>query len=231
MTADELQRLALGMPGPQGLSLAGCFQIDGQGRPARTAHTPDAGRGDALITAQSRWRRGTDGLRPSGSDRCEHDHRDPAVAALRARRALASRAEQAGSVVFAVVVVTAMFAFAALFGRLDLAAPCAVAAVAHVVASDGAVQDTWAAAPLRSPAVDWVAWVRFRASEASKVLMGIPGRLVARGSPRLSQLKWSSGRSRRCRQFRWVSNRWLRLRRRQLRLHHRACRFMESSSR
>ena len=38
MTADELQRLALGMPRPQGLPLAGRFQIDGQG--ASGAHRP-----------------------------------------------------------------------------------------------------------------------------------------------------------------------------------------------
>jgi len=38
MTADELQCLALGMPGPQGVPLAGRFQIDGQG--ASGAHRP-----------------------------------------------------------------------------------------------------------------------------------------------------------------------------------------------
>ena len=53
MTADELQRFSLGMPGPQGCPWQAASRLMAKGRPVRTAQTPDAGRGDALITAQS----------------------------------------------------------------------------------------------------------------------------------------------------------------------------------
>ena len=73
------------------VDLAGRFQIGGQGRPARTAHTPDAGRGAVLITAQSPLAK-RDVLPPLGSDRCGSAHRRRAAdQPLQSKRALGFR--------------------------------------------------------------------------------------------------------------------------------------------
>ena len=106
MAADQLQRFTLRMPGAQGLPLAGRFQIGGQGTPCSHRPHPRCWPGfctdhGTVATGEQGWMafhpQAAIGADPAIGIQWQTSRREPSGA-------LASGAEQAGSVVIAVVV-------------------------------------------------------------------------------------------------------------------------------
>ena len=199
-----------GCQGCSGWPLQAASRLMAKGRPARTAQTPDAGRGDALITAQSplanrhgwsstlRWR--SVRIRPSGSSG------RPVVASqvgplLPVQSRLGPLCGMSSS-------IKEIFACLRTFWMAESSCPlrcCSCSARSGQRRRSARTTSRPAApAPITRSGLRLLgSSLSTKASEASKGLMGIPlalGRLTA-PTFRLSQSKWSAGRSRSFRQF------------------------------